>query len=83
MLLEHVQTQAISNMMKIGFQYDFYRKQQQYYDQVRLCVTRAKVDGILYFIVGCLRKLVIKDKRNLLHPEYKLPLCARPVPAPM
>jgi hypothetical protein len=81
MLLEHYQTVSISNMMKIGFQYDYYRQQQERYDNARIIVTRAKVDGMSFLILGCLRKLVIKDKRTLIHPEYKLPACARPYPS--
>ncbi|KAJ3256131.1 hypothetical protein HK103_005700 [Boothiomyces macroporosus] len=69
-MFETTSCQAISRMMKASFKQDFYQVNYEYYTAKRIQVTKNKIDG-------CLTKLVIKERRNLLHPEYKNPVAPR------
>lgn len=59
-------------MLKVSFEYEFYKSQQERLEKNKLGVTQGKVEGYL-------TKLLIQDRREALHPEYDNPVRLKPI----
>jgi hypothetical protein len=64
--LEFTSTIYIERLLRTTYQRELYQDRFNSYETNKLKVTRQKIDG-------CLTRLLIKDRRNLLHKEYKNP----------
>ncbi|KAI8895549.1 hypothetical protein BC833DRAFT_600874 [Globomyces pollinis-pini] len=71
-MLETMTAVGISRMIQAGYEYDFKMVKNKQYQETRIQVTKQKITN--YF-----SKLVTKERRNQIHPEYVNPVKLSPI----